>query len=91
MPLITTESAIDVYLISPSDTADLPDPNTRAIRATNAGTVVIETPRSRELARTDPTQLKRTVNFEAGETRALRVLKVWSTGTTGGMGLEGLV
>lgn len=80
-----TEPGIDCYVISPSDSVDLPF-EVRAIRATGAGNVVVETPRSREIG---GTSTKRTLAFLAGETRIVRAVKVWSTSTTA-TGLEGI-
>lgn len=72
--------AVDVFPITPNDSADLAAV-TRAIRAQNAGTVacVMFNGQSRSL------------QFLAGETRAVRVSRVLATGTTASMGLEGMV
>lgn len=75
-----TAPAEDVFPITPSDASDLAVV-TRAIRAQTAGTVrcVMVSGQTRDL------------QFLAGETRPVRVVRVLSTGTTAGMGLEGMV
>lgn len=72
--------AVDVFPITPNDGADLVAV-TRAIRAQNAGTV----------ACVMASGANRSLQFLAGETRAVRVARVLATGTTASMGLEGMV
>lgn len=69
----------DVVPITPSDTFDLPYVS-NAIRANGAGTVVVFTVRGGSGS-------PRTLNFGAGETRAVRATRVLATGTTA-TGLE---
>jgi hypothetical protein len=72
--------AVDVFPITPNDSADLSFV-TRAIRAQTAGTVACVMVNGQT----------RNLQFLAGETRAVRVARVLSTGTTASMGLEGMV
>jgi hypothetical protein len=72
--------AEDVFPITPHDTNDLASV-TRAIRAQSAGTAVCIMLSGQQ----------RSLQFLAGETRAVRVSRVLSTGTTSSMGLEGMV
>jgi hypothetical protein len=68
-----------VFTITLSDSVDLANP-TRAIRADAAGVVKI----------TCMDGSTANCRFAAGETRSIRALRVWLTGTTAGMNLEGM-
>lgn len=74
-----TGPSSDVFPIAPNDGADLVKV-TRAIRANGAGDVVAVMLSGNE----------RTLKFGAGETRAVRVVRVKATGTTAS-DLEGIV
>lgn len=71
--------AEDVFPITPNDGADL-STATRAIRAAEAGNVVLITISGNQ----------RSCAFAAGETRAIRATRVLATGTTA-TGIEGMV
>ena len=66
-----SDPAFDVIVVTPSDTVDLPF-LARFIRAGVAGDIKITT-----AAGNSPT-----LNFAAGETRAIRASRIWATGTT---------
>lgn len=71
--------AWDWVVITPSDTVNLTTP-VRAIRSDTAGTVVVITKGG-----------TRSMLFTAGETRVVMATRVNSTGTTGGLTLEGAI
>lgn len=75
---VLSDPATGVYAITPDDNNDLPT-RIRAIRATVAGNVAI----------IGADGVAATCAFLAGETRALRITRVKSTGTTA-TGLEGM-
>lgn len=68
----------DSFPISGSDTVDL-TPAIRAIRATVGGTIKVDLAGGQT----------RTIAITDGETRYLKINRVWSTGTTA-TGLEGM-
>ena len=75
---LTSFSAIGVISVTPSDTVDLTK-FARAIRANAAGTIKI----------TCYDESFATLNFLAGETRAICARRIWATGTTA-TGIEGM-
>lgn len=66
-----TDSAGGVALVTPSDTVDLTNA-TRAIRVETSGDVKLTTVLGQSVV----------CAFEAGETRAIKATRIWSTGTT---------
>lgn len=73
-----TGPAFGVFAVTPSDTVYLAKP-TRAIRATVGGTIKI----------TGADGVATTCAFTGGETRPIRAVLIWATGTTA-TGIEGM-
>jgi hypothetical protein len=71
-------TANDAAVVTPSDSTDLAFV-TRWIRANVAGTIKLTTKNGSTV----------TLNFAAGETRAIRASRIWATGTTA-TGIEAL-
>jgi hypothetical protein len=81
-------SGDDVYSVSPNDSTDLPTA-ARGIRCAGAGVVIVNT-RGGSSINAPASGNPRTMNFAAGETRYVRIIRVLSTNTTA-TGIEAIV
>jgi hypothetical protein len=72
----------DAFIITPSDSADLPSPGyVRALRMDIDGVVKVQTYAGNDVV----------LKFLAGETRYIKVQRVYTTGTTPAATIEGMV